>query len=109
MFLSTTAVLALYLRDSLHFAEDISTAILHIFNFFGQFCPIFGAILADSYIGNVSTIFHCMFPYATGWIGMIIVALIVPDTGPYMYVIFVVGRIVCIVDHLTKFCVFFLH
>lgn len=81
-----TAVLALYLRDSLHFAEDFSTATLHIFNFFGQFCPIFGAVLADSYIGNVSTIFHCMFPYAAGWIGMVAVALIMPAGGSYAYV-----------------------
>lgn len=47
------SVLALYLRDSLLFSEDFSTMVLHIFNFFSQFCPIFGAILADCFIGNV--------------------------------------------------------
>lgn len=46
------AILALFLRDSLQYSEDISTAVLHIFNFFGQFCPLLGAILADNYFGN---------------------------------------------------------
>lgn len=78
------AVLALYLRDSLHYAEDFSTAVLHIFNFFGQFCPIFGAVLADSYIGNVSTIFYFMFLYAAGWIGMVVVSLIGPGAEQFM-------------------------
>lgn len=43
---------------------------LHIFNFFGQFTPIFGAILADSYIGNVKTISYFCIVYALGWYGL---------------------------------------
>lgn len=46
------SILALYLYDSLHFSRDLSTIVLHIFNFFSQFCPIFGAFVADGYIGN---------------------------------------------------------
>lgn len=83
-FVCSTAVLALYLRDSLHYAEDFSTAVLHIFNFFGQFCPIFGAVLADSYIGNVRTIFYFMFLYAAGWIGMVVVSVIGPGVVQFM-------------------------
>lgn len=43
---------------------------LHIFNFFGQFTPIFGAILADNYIGNVQTISYFCVIYAVGWYGL---------------------------------------
>lgn len=64
-------VLALYLRDALYFSESLSTILLHVFNFFSQFCPIFGAILADSYIGNARAISHFFLLYACGWIGLI--------------------------------------
>lgn len=69
--LNFAAVLALYLRDSLNFTEESSTSFYHIFNFFSQFCPIFGAVLADSYFGNAKTIFYLFFIYAIGWIGTI--------------------------------------
>lgn len=39
------AILALYLRDSLNFSEESSMTFYHIFNFFSQFCPIFGMIM----------------------------------------------------------------
>ncbi|XP_031629999.1 peptide transporter family 1-like [Contarinia nasturtii] len=68
-------VLALYLRDSLDFSVESSMTFYHIFNFFSQFCPVFGAILADSYLGNVKTIFYIFFLYAIGWIGMVILTL----------------------------------
>ncbi|XP_037949776.1 solute carrier family 15 member 1 [Teleopsis dalmanni] len=72
-------ILALYLRDDLFFSESFSTIMLHIFNFFGQFCPIFGAILADSYIGNVRTISSFCVLYAFGWILLILTSL--PNMG----------------------------
>lgn len=74
-----SAILALYLRDSLSFSEESSTSFYHIFNFFSQFCPIFGAILADSYYGNVKTIFYLFFLYSIGWIGMVTITY--PFTG----------------------------
>lgn len=46
------SVLALYLRDSLKLTEELSTTVLHVFNFISQFLPILGAVLADSYLGN---------------------------------------------------------
>jgi dipeptide/tripeptide permease len=49
----------------------MSTSTLHLFNFFSQFCPIFGAVLADSYFGNSKTIFYFFIPYAFGFIGII--------------------------------------
>ncbi|KAH8350212.1 hypothetical protein KR067_006845 [Drosophila pandora] len=68
-------VLALYLRDDLNFTESFSTVVLHIFNFFGQFCPIIGAVLADSYMGNVRTISAFCFLYAFGWLLLTLTSL----------------------------------
>ncbi|KAH8288428.1 hypothetical protein KR054_002639, partial [Drosophila jambulina] len=68
-------ILALYLRDDLNFTESFSTVVLHIFNFFGQFCPIIGAILADSYMGNVRTISAFSFLYAFGWLLLTLTSL----------------------------------
>ncbi|XP_030374948.1 peptide transporter family 1-like [Scaptodrosophila lebanonensis] len=59
-------VLALYLCDGLNFTENFSTIMLHIFNFFGHFYSIFGAILADSCYGNVKTISGFSYLYAFG-------------------------------------------
>ncbi|ALC45712.1 CG9444 [Drosophila busckii] len=61
-------ILVLYLRNDLNFTESFATIVLHIFNFFGQFCPIIGAILADCYIGNVRAISGFSFLYAFGWL-----------------------------------------
>ncbi|EDW85181.1 uncharacterized protein Dwil_GK12750 [Drosophila willistoni] len=72
-------ILALYLRDDLNFTESFSTIVLHIFNFFGQFCPIFGAVLADSYLGNIRTISGFCFIYAFGWLLLTMTSL--PDVG----------------------------
>lgn len=70
-----SAVMALYLHDSLKFSESSATVYFHVFNFFSQFCPIFGAIIADSYIGNVKTIFYSFILYSFGWIGTVILTL----------------------------------
>uniref|UniRef100_A0A336M0P8 CSON006749 protein n=1 Tax=Culicoides sonorensis TaxID=179676 RepID=A0A336M0P8_CULSO len=75
-------VLALFLHDSLHLSEDTSSAILHLFNFFSQFCPIFGAVLADSYLGNARTLFIFYIPYAIGYVGLVFTTL------PYMEQVF---------------------
>jgi len=69
----------LFLRDDLNFSESFSTIILHIFNFFGQFCPIIGAVLADSYMGNVRTISGFSFLYAFGWLLLTLTSL--PSVG----------------------------
>ncbi|XP_064554796.1 solute carrier family 15 member 1 [Drosophila montana] len=71
-------ILVLFLRDDLNFTEGFSTIVLHIFNFFGQFCPIIGAILADSYMGNIRTISGFCFLYGFGWI------LLTMTSVPYM-------------------------
>ncbi|XP_034487632.1 peptide transporter family 1 [Drosophila innubila] len=72
-------ILVLFLRDDLNFSESFSTIVLHIFNFFGQFCPIIGAVLADSYMGNVRTISGFSFLYAFGWLLLTLTSL--PSVG----------------------------
>jgi dipeptide/tripeptide permease len=73
------SILALFLRDSLQFDEEFSTSVLHTFNFFSQFLPIVGAILADSYLGNARTIFMFCIPYAFGYFGLFL------GTLPYTF------------------------
>ena len=46
------AVLTLYLRNILKYDEDYSTVIYHLFSGLCYFFPVFGAILADSYLGK---------------------------------------------------------
>lgn len=66
------SVLSLYLRDSLMFSERHATVVLHSFNFFSQFLPIVGAIIADSYIGNAKTIFYFYLPYVIGYLLLLV-------------------------------------
>jgi dipeptide/tripeptide permease len=73
------SVLSLFLRDSLLFDERFSIVVLHTFNFFSQFLPIGGAVLADSYIGNVKTVSFFFVPYAIGYLG------ILASTLPYLF------------------------
>ena len=46
------AVLVLYLRDILGFNENQSTVYYHAFAMLCYFTPVFGAILADTYLGK---------------------------------------------------------
>lgn len=64
------AVFVTYLHNALNFSQESSTTYFHIFNFFGQFCPILGAAIADNYFGNVRTIFYFFILYAFGWCAM---------------------------------------
>lgn len=46
------AVLTLYLRDVLLYDENESTVWYHLFSMLCYFTPVFGAILADTYLGK---------------------------------------------------------
>ncbi|XP_071743683.1 solute carrier family 15 member 2 isoform X1 [Lepeophtheirus salmonis] len=65
-FYGMRAVLSKYLKDDLKFSEDTSTSIFHAFGFLAYFTPIFGAILADNYIGKFKTIFYVSIIYVFG-------------------------------------------
>ena len=46
------AILVIYLTTMLKMKKDKATAVYHAFNMLCYFSPIFGAILADSYLGK---------------------------------------------------------
>ncbi|XP_059616665.1 peptide transporter family 1-like [Phlebotomus argentipes] len=65
-FYGMKAILVLYLRNKLNYSDDDATAIYHIFVSFVYFFPVFGAIIADSWLGKYKTIFLLSIVYATG-------------------------------------------
>ena len=46
------AILVLYLTTMLQLSDERATAIYHAFNMFCYFSPLFGAIIADSFLGK---------------------------------------------------------
>ncbi|XP_046443398.1 solute carrier family 15 member 1-like [Daphnia pulex] len=73
-------VLGLYFRDILLYDESESTVYYHLFSMLCYFTPVFGAILADTYLGKFKTILYLSILYACGNI-MLSVASI-PNTLP---------------------------
>ncbi|XP_061164860.1 solute carrier family 15 member 1-like [Saccostrea echinata] len=73
------AVLILYLTKWLGFSEDVGTSIFHSFVMLCYFSPLFGAILADGYIGRYKTILIVSLVYATGNLVMAFTALPPPE------------------------------
>ncbi|XP_039286060.1 peptide transporter family 2 isoform X2 [Nilaparvata lugens] len=59
-------ILALYLQNQLKYSETDSTLIYHSFVMLCYFFPLFGAILADSFLGKFKTIFYLSVVYAIG-------------------------------------------
>ena len=53
---SPLVILAIYLKSELNSSESSSTTIFHVFAGFMSLCPIFGAILADQYLGKFKSI-----------------------------------------------------
>lgn len=47
------AILVLFLNNVLHFSETDSSIVFHAFTVLAYTTPIPGAILADSFIGNI--------------------------------------------------------
>jgi solute carrier family 15 oligopeptide transporter 1 len=69
------AVLALFFKEVLNFDDDVSTLLYHAFTAICYFTPIFGAILADSFVGKFRTIFYISIIYAIGQIVLTIGAV----------------------------------
>jgi len=55
-FFGVYVILAIYLKSELKFSESSSTTIYHVYAGFQQLCPIFGAVLADQYLGKFKSI-----------------------------------------------------
>nr|XP_014348743.1 PREDICTED: solute carrier family 15 member 2 [Latimeria chalumnae] len=60
------AVLTLYFISFLHWDENLSTAIYHAFSGLSYFTPVFGAIIADSWLGKFKTIIYLSIIYVIG-------------------------------------------
>lgn len=65
-------ILVLYLTRKLHYDDDTSTVLFHVFTMLVYLCPLIGAIVADSWLGKFKTILYLSIVYA---IGGIIIAL----------------------------------
>jgi len=60
------AILSIYLHSKLHFDEHSATAIYHGFSMCCYFTPIFGAMLADMFLGKFKTIVYISVVYVLG-------------------------------------------
>jgi len=60
------AILVIYLAKKLHYSEDTATSIYHLFSMACYFCPIFGALLADTFLGKFKTIVYISIIYVLG-------------------------------------------
>lgn len=64
------AVLVLYLTFQLDVSEDNATAVFHLYTFLAYFMPVFGSMIADSYIGKFKTILLFSIIYSIGCIAI---------------------------------------
>ncbi|XP_077176599.1 solute carrier family 15 member 2 isoform X2 [Paroedura picta] len=60
------AVLTLYFLYFLHWNENTSTSVYHAFSSLCYFTPVFGAIIADSWLGKYKTIIYLSIVYVIG-------------------------------------------
>lgn len=60
------AILALFLNRKLGFDPNMSTALYHTYEFFTYFFIIFGAIMAESWLGLFKTVTSMGLFYAVG-------------------------------------------
>lgn len=65
-FYGMRTVLSIYLTDMLLFNENTSKIIFHVFTFLVYFFPVFGAMIADSWLGKFKTILYISMVYASG-------------------------------------------
>jgi len=60
------AILTLYISEKLHYSEDTATGIYHVWSALCYFMPLFGAIIADSWLGKFTTIWIISIIYVLG-------------------------------------------
>ncbi|OQV15159.1 Solute carrier family 15 member 2 [Hypsibius exemplaris] len=88
-FYGMKTVLTLYFTEVFLWSDSNATTIYHAFMVFSYFTPIFGAMLADGYIGKFSTIFSLSLVYVAGLILMTLAS--VPPLGLHPIAGFVSG------------------
>ena len=60
------SILSIYINQKLHFDHDRSTTIYHPFTMLCYFCPMFGAMIADQFLGKFKTIVYISIIYVLG-------------------------------------------
>ncbi|XP_022110744.1 solute carrier family 15 member 1-like isoform X2 [Acanthaster planci] len=75
------AILVLYLTNILLLDDDLATALFHAFAMLCYFTPIFGAMIADSWLGKYRTILYVSQIYMVGNVIMCLTALPPQTTG----------------------------
>ncbi|GBM37464.1 Solute carrier family 15 member 2 [Araneus ventricosus] len=91
-FYGMRTILTLYLVRQLDYSEDVASKIYHSFQVLCYFTPLFGAILADSWLGKFRTIFYVSILYAIG--NLTIAAGAIPNKLHTMKVISIIGLII---------------
>uniref|UniRef100_A0A3Q2C9H8 Solute carrier family 15 member 1a n=1 Tax=Cyprinodon variegatus TaxID=28743 RepID=A0A3Q2C9H8_CYPVA len=69
------AVLVLYFKYFFQWNDDLAISIYHTFVAFCYLTPIFGAIVADSWLGKFRTIIYLSIVYAVGQVAMAVSAI----------------------------------
>ncbi len=61
-----SAILALYFNEQLLYSESISTALYHFNDFLLHLATLFGAILADSFVGLYKSLLYMTIVFGIG-------------------------------------------
>jgi len=75
-------ILVLYLTRALNYSDNTAVAIYHAFSAVCYFTPVFGAMVADGWLGKFRTILYVSMIYGLGNIAMSITAI--PFGGEYL-------------------------
>ena len=65
-FYGMRSILSIYLSRKLKFSEATATVIFHSFNMLCYFTPVFGAMIADQFLGKFRTIVYISLIYVLG-------------------------------------------
>ncbi|GLV45692.1 uncharacterized protein CBL_02712 [Carabus blaptoides fortunei] len=74
-FYGMRTILSLYLKNVLGYPEAGAKVLYHTFIMFVYFFPVFGAIIADSWLGKFKTIFYVSCIYAVGNVVLALAAI----------------------------------
>ena len=78
-FLAMNSILSLYINHVLMFDQNRSTTIYHSFTTLCYICPLFGAVMADQFLGKFKTIVSVSFLLIIGQVLITLAA--VPGLG----------------------------
>lgn len=74
------AILTLFFVNIIRYGDDTATTVYHTFSMGCYFTPIFGAMLADSFLGKFKTILYISILYAAG--NIVLASAAIPNGIP---------------------------